>query len=847
MTVMTDGRRVRVGFLGASLLLAVLVVVPATARRAEGAPTPTSNVDRAYGNQGVAAIELSGWTAIPPNGFGVAPDGGVMALVGEHALQRVQPNGTLDAAFAAKAASADLAVELVVDALGRTTTAENDPEAEGSVRLRRFLASGSPDPTFGTAGVSASIPTGGENVANGAIALDHQGRTLVLVNRAASCGIVRVTAAGVLDTGYGTAGIATPDLPKPQGTNLGCRQLLVRSDDGVYVDSILAAARLDASGVQQPFGPNGANRTAAGLGPSALLADGRIASVNPADDPGSTSDFRGAMRVSVLTTAGVPDATFGSGGGTTVPLTALFGEVSSGFSATPGWIAQRADGKLVVGGAAAHDSAVLLRLRLDGTLDPTYGQGGVVVVRSSEVPNADPSRSLDFSGVGGLAPGDVPFAFVNQSPTAVVRGIVRIPGGADVTHLAATTAPTSGPSGTVVTFDLTGCPAGPVYVWMHVDGFSDFPGFGDSGAPTFRPSTENRTTGAIVIRDEPSAEYQTPNHTYPIEAWCTTTKQQATIGTFRYTAPGSVWQVIPLRPLQPGQVTHVNGTSNDGISYGSSGDRAVWWDGAGMPHDLGTYAGCTGVATGASGNNAIVGTITCPGRIWGLRWYHSYGGTTYADNPYPTEMRDIADSKVAVGQIKGTDGKPHAFSEAQNQAPKLLPDVGLSSTAAATTTSGYTVGTVSGLDALAAGMPAHLAVGWIGNQVFPLIPVPVETRAVDVNESGFALVQIAQPGDDRAVLVGPDGKITPLDSGGASDHVVALDGWNLAVGTRVTTQGATVGQWYAFGQAVPLSSTVSSADAAAWDLRTPTGINDLLWVVGNTADGRSWFMRTPGT
>jgi uncharacterized delta-60 repeat protein len=84
------------------------------------------------------------------------------------------------------------------------------------VNVVRLTAAGALDPTFGDAGIATVIPTGGM-VAAGGMTLDGAGRILVAyATDGETCnaiGVLRLTAAGALDAGFGTGGKTTVDPP----------------------------------------------------------------------------------------------------------------------------------------------------------------------------------------------------------------------------------------------------------------------------------------------------------------------------------------------------------------------------------------------------------------------------------------------------------------------------------------------------------------------------------------------------------------------------------------------------------------------------------------------------------
>jgi uncharacterized delta-60 repeat protein len=88
---------------------------------------------------------------------------------------------------------------------------------------------------------------------------------------------------------------------------------------------------------------------------------------------------------------GSPDPTFGTGG-----------LVATGFGA-PGAMVLAPDGRIVVGGASPQppdqrDAFMLTRYDVDGTPDPTFGNGGVVTTQLYRLPHAVSALALRSDG-----------------------------------------------------------------------------------------------------------------------------------------------------------------------------------------------------------------------------------------------------------------------------------------------------------------------------------------------------------------------------------------------------------------------------------------------------------------
>ncbi|MCW2924995.1 MAG: hypothetical protein JWM98_2399 [Thermoleophilia bacterium] len=168
-------------------------------------------------NEGGKRIELQ------PNGAVVVEtvtDGGATDTA---RLVRLTSTGTVDGSFALQAWSIDDAifwdqVGLAVQPDGKVLTATGSPGAR--MRVARHLASGGPDPAFGSAGV-ATVSFGGAAPDRGeSLALEGDGAIYVAGHTAnrGGVGVARLTPAGALDGAFGTAGLRS--LPSTPGVDV---------------------------------------------------------------------------------------------------------------------------------------------------------------------------------------------------------------------------------------------------------------------------------------------------------------------------------------------------------------------------------------------------------------------------------------------------------------------------------------------------------------------------------------------------------------------------------------------------------------------------------------------------
>lgn len=228
----------------------------------------------------------------------------------------------------------------VLDSQGRIVTAFTGFPKEGGggpnrAFVARYLPNGELDTSFGGGGGVVEIPwtIAKEAESAEAVAIDGQGR--IVVGGSAVKGNVRgfdfaaarLLPNGTLDPSFGEGGVATLDIPEA-GFDVG---------DAVAVDSL-----------------------------------GRVMVGGQAIKTGTPSV--GAMTVVRWTEAGVPDPSFGKNGVAKVNVVGS----TSGSART---LAVDGAGRIVVGGsvsAGGNFNSTVARLLGGGSLDPSFGSGGIV-------------------------------------------------------------------------------------------------------------------------------------------------------------------------------------------------------------------------------------------------------------------------------------------------------------------------------------------------------------------------------------------------------------------------------------------------------------------------------------
>jgi uncharacterized delta-60 repeat protein len=363
-----------------------------------------SYLDPSFGNHGVVRDTFGGspypWT------LALQPDGKI--LVGAEwardpqneyqwnfLVARYLPTGKLDSTFGGKGwvtTAIEANSEARLHALGvqpdgrivavGTVWAETDSGLRGRLVLARYQADGSLDPSFGTDGIvmgPANIYTWASS-----IALQPDGKILVAAGGQdwgdAELDLLRYLPDGALDPSFGTAGVVARKVPYENAAN--ATGVALQPDGKIVVsgygegngaDEIFLTRYNPDGSVDKAFGWGGYITANHYYGTGvALAADGKIFAA------GTVQSWKHEVGFAVLryTTNGQPDPTFGTDGVAREPLL----DIGGSFAVQP-------NGRIIVAGGRGTkktgNQVRLIRLRADGSLDPTFGHGGAISTRLS--------------------------------------------------------------------------------------------------------------------------------------------------------------------------------------------------------------------------------------------------------------------------------------------------------------------------------------------------------------------------------------------------------------------------------------------------------------------------------
>ena len=276
--------------------------------------------------------------------------------------------------------SLDLAYHMDLQSDGKILVAGIvEPTAGSDFALVRYNADGSLDQTFHGTGI-ATLDFGGTGVGEGASAGVFQlsdGKIVVGGNNFVDFALARYNADGSLDTSFGTNGKVTTAIGFGYDIGIGMvvqpnGKILLSGWSTIGANDDFSLVRYSADGtLDSGFGSGGKVTTDFGGWDSgysvALQADGKI--VMSGQHHGAGNDFA----VARYTSTGSLDPSFGAGG----KVTTDFGGGNDFGSA----LIVQFDGKIVVAGGVTvggNSNFGLVRYNTDGSVDTTFGSAGKV-------------------------------------------------------------------------------------------------------------------------------------------------------------------------------------------------------------------------------------------------------------------------------------------------------------------------------------------------------------------------------------------------------------------------------------------------------------------------------------
>lgn len=434
----TPGRRIAALVLVGSLALAGPTSIgPAKADIA----TAPGSLDTSFDGDGVAVTQI-GSSSEQANAMALQPDGKI--VVAGHdgsgtgirfAVVRYNVDGSLDPSFGdvgvvttvIGAGHRDEAHAVALQPDGKIVVAGDTHEGTNSrFAVVRYHGDGSLDTSFDGDGIA--ITAIGPTSHARAVAVQHDGRIMVAGSGDGSAALARYNPDGSLDTGFNDIQSWTPSGTMDLGEFDGiaypgvARALATQADGGIVVagdsshanDRVIFVLRFPAPGDgDDDFGvaitdiawePNRATDLATAV---ASLPDGRVVAV------GSTQ--LGGLQMLALRYRknGTLDPTFGGDGIVTTPV----GSFSQAYG-----VAVDGNGRTVVVGDSFNGTdydMVLVRYEPDGSLDPTFGSGGIVTTPVGDA--ADQARGVALQPDGRIVVAGFSDNGISQHDVIVAR------------------------------------------------------------------------------------------------------------------------------------------------------------------------------------------------------------------------------------------------------------------------------------------------------------------------------------------------------------------------------------------------------------------------------------------
>ncbi len=354
----------------------------------DGTPLP--------GNDGIVTTDIA---SDSNNVFAmtVQADGKILAIgysgngsTRDIALLRYHPNGSLDTSFGGGgvvitdiAGTADLGFDVAIQPDGKIlVSGQTFNGTDYDFALIRYNSDGSLDATFGTGGIVTTDFAGLDDHGKG-MTLQTDGKILVtgVTNNGADYdfALARYNSDGSLDASFGTAGLVTTGIGPgdDQAVDVAVQpdgKILVSGESFNGANSDFALVRYNVDGsLDAGFGAGGRVTTDFALGVDkgvrlTLQPDGKILVAGHSFN-GTDYDFALAR----YNADGSLDTGFGTGGKLT---TAIGASDDVAYN-----VAVQADGKILVSGDSdngSDDDFAVVRYNNDGTLDTSFGTGGIV-------------------------------------------------------------------------------------------------------------------------------------------------------------------------------------------------------------------------------------------------------------------------------------------------------------------------------------------------------------------------------------------------------------------------------------------------------------------------------------
>lgn len=340
--------------------------------------------DTTFGTNGIATTRT--YTTIQPSRAAMTPLADGKYLIASEVsggtswqILRYNANGTLDTTFGSGGSTTTsfgsvnypVPHRIVVQSDGKILVGGKFAGGVGTAALARYNANGTIDTSFGVSGKADLANLGGwiED-----IAVRADGRILLAaaMNGTVYFRVAGLTSNGQFDSNFGVKTYTS--------INAAVKAIELLDDGSFIMAGGKAIAKFTAAGsIDTSYGTNGvtnigltipeyANIFDAKLGADGKLSLGMYRYSNATQNTNNTTDMA-ALR---LTASGAIDATFGSGAIQVVDF--------SGFDDVPNTMVLQSDGKILLGGyteiADNNRDMAMVRFNVDGSLDATFDGDG---------------------------------------------------------------------------------------------------------------------------------------------------------------------------------------------------------------------------------------------------------------------------------------------------------------------------------------------------------------------------------------------------------------------------------------------------------------------------------------
>jgi uncharacterized delta-60 repeat protein len=306
-------------------------------------------------------------------------------------------NGVVTTALAGGAiVAAQSSQNIAVDSSGRFVVVGKT--SGNNFAIVRYTAAGALDTTFGTNG-SVTLAIGSDSLTGQCVAIDSNGRIVVggfLNGGSTAFAMARYTSAGALDTTFGAGGVEINGI----GINSqiealafdGFGRILAVGTATVGGRADIILARYSANGLldtSSGFGTSGSGTIASAFGTSCNADSVVVDSAGKIVIGGQQVNGQQVMLAARFTSAGALDTTFGSSG-------TVSAAIGSG-TANANLVAIDSSGRILLAGGGGSNLA-MARYSSAGVLDTTFGSSGIVSTPVGAGSSAIESLTFDSSG-----------------------------------------------------------------------------------------------------------------------------------------------------------------------------------------------------------------------------------------------------------------------------------------------------------------------------------------------------------------------------------------------------------------------------------------------------------------